>query len=181
MGFADPGHRSTATHQVLKPQPSVARLANAVGMAIAEAHLAAEFNRPGHDVVDHYTYAIVTDGDLMEGITSEAASLTGTMGLGKLIFLYDSNRISIEGSTEVAFTEDVAARFAAYNWHVQDVADGNDVEALSAAIDAAKADPRPSLIVCHTIIGYGLPTRRAAPPCMVHLPAGKNSIRQRPR
>ena len=133
--------------------------ANAVGMAIAEAHLAAEFNRPGHDVVDHYTYAIVTDGDLMEGITSEAASLTGTMGLGKLIFLYDSNRISIEGSTEVAFTEDVAARFAAYNWHVQDVADGNDVEALSAAIDAAKADPRPSLSVCHTIIGYGLPTK----------------------
>jgi transketolase len=133
---------------------------NGVGMAIAEAHLAAEFNEPGHEVVNHYVYAIVTDGDLMEGITSEAASLAGHQKLGKLIYLYDDNRISIDGSTEIAFTEDRAARFKAYNWHVEHVADGNDVDAIDAAIKAAKQDPRPSLIVCRTHIGYGLPTRQ---------------------
>jgi transketolase len=134
--------------------------ANGVGMAIAEAHLAAEFNRPGFNVVDHNVYAIVTDGDLMEGVTSEAASLAGHLKLGKLIYLYDDNRISIDGSTELAFTEDRGARFTCYGWHVQYVADGNDVEAIDAAIHIAKADPRPSLIVCRTHIGYGLPTRQ---------------------
>ncbi len=134
--------------------------ANGVGMAIAEAHLAAEFNEPGHVVVNHYVYAIVTDGDLMEGITSEAASLAGHLKLGKLIYLYDDNRISIDGSTEIAFTEDRAARFAAYDWQVLHVEDGNDVEAIDAAIQSAKKDPRPSLIVCRTHIGYGLPTRQ---------------------
>lgn len=134
--------------------------ANGVGMAIAEAHLAATFNRPGHVLVDHFVYAIVTDGDLMEGITAEAASLAGHLRLGKLIYLYDDNRISIDGSTDLAFTEDRVARFAAYGWHVQHVADGNDVEAIDAAIRAAKADPRPSLIVCRTIIGYGAPTKQ---------------------
>jgi transketolase len=132
---------------------------NGVGMAIAEAHLAAEFNSPQHKIVDHYTYAIVTDGDLMEGITSEAASLAGHLQLGKLIYLYDDNHISIEGSTDVAFTEDRLARFAAYGWHTQTVEDGNDVDAIDAAIEAAKADPRPSIIACRTTIGFGLPNR----------------------
>lgn len=133
---------------------------NGVGMAIAEAHLASEFNRTGHNVVDHYVYAIVTDGDLMEGITSEAASMAGHLGLGKLIYLYDDNRISIDGSTELSFTEDRAARFGAYGWHVTTDIDGNDVQAIDAAIGAAKEDPRPSIIVCRTHIGYGLPTRQ---------------------
>lgn len=134
--------------------------ANAIGMAMAETHLAAEFNRPGHSIVDHYTYAIVTDGDMMEGVTSEAASLAGHLQLGKLIFFYDDNRITIDGSTDLAFTEDRAARFAAYGWHVSHVQDGNDVPAVDAAIEAAKKDPRPSLIICRTHIGYGLPTRQ---------------------
>lgn len=130
-----------------------------VGMAIAEAHLAAEFNESDINLIDHYTYGIVTDGDLMEGISSEAASLAGTLKLGKLIYLYDSNRITIEGSTDLAFTEDVAKRFEAYDWHVQTVENGHDVEAIDQAIELAKKDPRPSLIICKTIIGYGLPTR----------------------
>ncbi len=134
--------------------------ANGVGMAIAEAHLAAEFNEPGSQVIDHHVYAIVTDGDLMEGITSEAASLAGHLRLGKLIYLYDDNHISIDGPTGIAFTEDRAARFAAYGWQVLRVKDGNDVEEVDAAILEAKADPRPSLIVCHTTIGFGLPTRQ---------------------
>ncbi len=133
--------------------------ANGVGMAIAEAHLAAEFNRETYDVVNHYTYAIVTDGDLMEGISGEAASLAGHLKLGKLIYLYDDNRISIEGSTEVAFTEDRGKRFEAYGWHVQYVNDGNDIEAIDAAINTAKTDDRPSLIICRTTIGYGLPNK----------------------
>jgi transketolase len=134
--------------------------ANGVGMAIAQAHLAAEFNRPGFDVVNHYIYGIVTDGDLMEGVASEAASLAGHLQLGKIIYLYDDNRISIEGSTDLAFTEDRAARFEAYGWQVLKVADGNNVPAVNAAISKAKADPRPSLIVCRTHIGFGLPTRQ---------------------
>ncbi len=134
--------------------------ANGVGMAIAEAHLAAEFNRPGYPIVDHYVYAIVTDGDLMEGVASEAASLAGHLRLGKLIYLYDDNHISIDGPTELAFTEDRARRFEAYGWHVQKIADGNDVEAVHAAIRRAKRDLRPSIIMCRTKIGFGLPTRQ---------------------
>jgi transketolase len=133
--------------------------ANGVGMAMAEAHLAKVYNRPGHSIIDHTTYAIVTDGDLMEGVASEAASLAGHLRLGKLIYLYDDNRISIEGSTEIAFTEDRGKRFEAYGWHVQKIADGLDVEAIDQAIQAAKQDPRPSLIIVPNIIGYGLPTR----------------------
>ncbi len=133
--------------------------ANGVGMAMAEAHLAATFNRPGHNLIDHTVYAIVTDGDLMEGVSAEAASLAGHLQLGKLIYLYDDNRISIEGSTDLTFTEDRAKRFEAYGWHVQHVDDGQDVESIDRAITAAKADPRPSLIVVRTTIGYGLPTR----------------------
>jgi len=132
---------------------------NGVGMAIAEAHLAKVYNRPGHEIIDHYTYAIVTDGDLMEGVASEAASLAGHLKLGKLIYLYDDNHISIEGSTDIAFTEDRAKRFEAYGWHVQIVEDGLSVDAIDDAIKMAKHDPRPSIIMVRTIIGYGLPTR----------------------
>ena len=131
---------------------------NGVGMAIAEANLAASFNQTGFDIIDHYTYAIVTDGDLMEGVSSEAASLAGHLGLGKLIYLYDDNHITIDGSTQLAFTEDRGARFKAYGWHVIKVEDGNDVEAVDQAIRSAKNDPRPSLIMCRTQIGFGLPT-----------------------
>ncbi|MEN8242624.1 MAG: transketolase, partial [Chloroflexota bacterium] len=134
-------------------------LSNAVGMAIAESHLAARYNRDGVKLIDHYIYAIVTDGDLMEGVASEAASLAGHLKLGKLIFVYDDNKISIDGSTEIAFTEDRMARFEAYGWHVQTVADGNDIDALDKAISAAKLDPRPSIIAAKTQIGFGLPTK----------------------
>jgi transketolase len=132
--------------------------ANGVGMAIAEAHLAAEFNRPGHTIVDHYVYAIVTDGDLMEGVASEAASLAGHLKLGKLIYFYDDNRISIDGSTNLAFTEDRAKRFEAYGWHISFVDDPYDIEALTAAVKNAKLDERPSLIIVRTTIGHGLPS-----------------------
>jgi transketolase len=137
--------------------------ANGVGMAIAARHLAAEFNRPDYALFDPFIYAIVTDGDLMEGVTSEAASLAGHLRLGNLIYLYDDNRISIEGSTEIAFTEDRAMRFQAYDWQVLQVADGNDVTAIDQAIQLAKQDPRPSLIICRTHIGFGLPTRQDTP------------------
>lgn len=131
-----------------------------VGMAIATEHLAAMYNRDGFTIFDHYIYSIVSDGDLMEGVSSEAASLAGHLNLGRLIYFYDDNRISIDGSTDLTFTEDRAARFRAYDWHVLHVPDGNDVEVVDQAINAAKADPRPSLIICQTHIGYGLPTKQ---------------------
>ena len=135
--------------------------ANGVGMAIAERHLASVFNRPGHEIVNHFTYGIVSDGDLMEGISHEAASLAGHLGLGKLIYLYDDNHISIEGSTEIAFTEDRLKRFEAYGWHVQQVTDGNDLEQLSTAIAAARDETRrPSFIAVRTHIGYGSPNKQ---------------------
>lgn len=134
--------------------------ANGVGMAIAERMLADRFNRDGFNVVDHYTYGICSDGDLMEGISSEAASLAGHLSLGKLVYLYDSNHITIDGSTDLAFTEDVGRRFEAYGWHVQHVDDGNDLDALSAAIEAGRTDPRPSLIAVSTHIGYGAPNKQ---------------------
>jgi transketolase len=130
-------------------------------MAIAEHHLASVFNRPGREIVNHFTYGIVSDGDLMEGISHEAASLAGHLGLGKLIYLYDDNHISIEGSTDIAFTEDRLKRFAAYGWHVQQVTDGNDLEQLSAAITAAREETRrPSFIAVRTHIGYGSPNKQ---------------------
>ncbi len=133
---------------------------NGVGMAIAERFLSAHFNRPGHEIVDYRIFAIVSDGDLMEGVTSEAASLAGHLGLGNLIYLYDDNHISIEGNTELAFTEDVAARFAAYRWHVQRV-DGNDVKAIHQAIETAiNEKERPSLICCRTHLAYGSPNKQ---------------------
>jgi transketolase len=135
-------------------------ISNAVGMAMAEAHLAARFNRPDHAVVDHYTYAIASDGDMMEGVASEACSLAGHLKLGKLIVLYTDNHISIEGDTALAFTENVGLRFDAYGWHVQRVNDGNDLGAIEAAIRGAqRVKDRPSLIICRTIIGYGSPNR----------------------
>src|ERR1017187_4526335 len=132
--------------------------AMAVGMAIAEKHLASIYNRPGFAVVDHHTYGLLGDGDLMEGISHEAASLAGTLGLGKLIFFYDDNLISLDGPTELSFTEDVLKRFEAYHWHVQRVVDGNDLKAIEAAIENAKAETsRPSFIAVRTVIGYGSP------------------------
>ena len=132
--------------------------AMAVGMAIAEKHLAATYNRPSFDVVDHRTYVLCGDGDLMEGISHEAASLAGTLGLGKLIVLYDDNLISLDGPTRWSFTENVEERFEAYNWHVQRVTDGNDLDAIEAAIAAAQAETgKPSLIAVRTVIGYGSP------------------------
>lgn len=144
-------------------------LSNAVGLAMAEAHLAARYNvppepaegRPGHTIIDHYTYVIASDGDLMEGVASEACSLAGHLGLGKLIVLYDDNRISLAGSTSITYTEDAGKRFEAYGWQVQTVSDGNDVDALTAALTAARSETaRPSLIRVHTIIGYGAPHKQ---------------------
>ena len=133
-------------------------IAMAVGMAMAEKHLAAVYNRPGFEVVDHHTYAMLGDGDLMEGVSHEAASLAGTLGLGKLIFLYDDNLISLDGPTDLSYTEDALERFEAYHWHVQRVKDGNDLAAIKAAIAAAKAETgRPSIIAVRTVIGYGSP------------------------
>jgi transketolase len=131
-----------------------------VGMALAAERLAAMYNRDGFPIVDHHIYAIVSDGDLMEGLSHEAASLAGHFRLGRLIYLYDDNRITIDGSTDLTYTEDRAARFRAYDWHVLDVEDANDVSAVSEAIAAAKTDPRPSLIICRTHIGFGLPTKQ---------------------
>jgi transketolase len=131
--------------------------ATGVGMAIAQAHLAAEF---GPELFDTYIYGLVTDGDLMEGISSEAASLAGHLQLGRLIYLYDDNHISIDGTTDLAFSEDRAARFGAYHWHVQQIEDGNDIEAVDRALQAAKADPWPSLIACRTHIGFGAPHKQ---------------------
>ena len=134
--------------------------AHGVGMAIAERWLAEHYNRPGHEIVDHYTYAIVSDGDLQEGVSSEAASLAGTLRLRKLIYLYDDNDVSIEGNTDIAFAENVAQRFQAYGWHVTGPIDGMDTTSVSTAIRKARAQTsRPSLIICRTIIGYGSPNK----------------------
>ena len=134
--------------------------AHGVGMAVAERWLADHYNRPDHEIVDHYTYAIVSDGDLQEGVASEAASLAGTLRLGKLIYLYDDNDISIEGNTNIAFAENVAQRFQAYGWHVVGPIDGMDPQSVDSAIRLAQAETgRPSLIICGTVIGYGSPNK----------------------
>ena len=136
-------------------------LANGVGMAIAEVALAARFNRPGHQIVDHYTYVLVSDGDLEEGISSESGSIAGHQHLGKLIVLYADNHITIEGSTELTFTEDRMARFAAFGWHVQRVEQSNDVETIALALEnARKETDRPSLIAVRTHIGFGSPHKQ---------------------
>jgi transketolase len=134
---------------------------NGVGMAIAEAYLAARYNRPGFEIVNHFTYGIVSDGDLMEGVAAEAASLAGHLKLGKLIYVYDNNHISLAASTDLTFTEDCAKRFEAYGWHAQTVKDGNDLDAIDHALRAAQAETaRPSLILARTHIGYGSPGKQ---------------------
>jgi transketolase len=160
-GSLTPGHPESELSPDLETTtgPLGQGFANGVGMAIGAEYLAAYFNRPGHNLFDYYVYAIVSDGDLMEGVASEAASLAGHLKLGRLIYLYDDNSISIDGSTEFAFTEDRANRFEAYNWHVQTVHDGNDLVAIEEAIKAAQADPRPSIICVKTVIGYGSPNK----------------------
>jgi transketolase len=140
--------------------PLGAGAGNAVGFALAEAFLAKYFNRDGYNIVDHYTYALVSDGDLMEGVAAEAASLAGHWGLGKLIYLYDDNKITLDGKASMTFTEDVAARFRSYGWHTIDVEDGNNVEIISAAIAEARTQvDQPTLISIHTTIGYGSPNK----------------------
>ncbi|MGH8398633.1 MAG: transketolase, partial [Gammaproteobacteria bacterium] len=134
---------------------------NGVGMAMAEAHLAARYNRDDFEVINHYTYGIVSDGDLMEGIASEAASLAGHLQLGKLIYLYDDNYVTLSAGTDITFTEDRAQRFAAYGWHIQSLEDGNDLAAVAGALDVARAETkRPSLILARTHLGYGSPNKQ---------------------
>jgi len=160
-GSATPGHPEAGHTPGVEVTtgPLGAGFSMAVGMAIAETWLAARFNRPGHTIVGHHTYGICSDGDLMEGVASEAASLAGTLKLGKLIFLYDDNRVTIDGATDLTFTENVGARFEAYGWQVLQ-ASGEDLEALTAAIDAARADSsRPSLIMVRTRLGEGSPNK----------------------
>jgi transketolase len=140
-------------------------ITNAVGMALAEKTLAAQFNKDGHDIVDHYTYAFMGDGCLMEGISHEACSLAGTLGLGKLITFWDDNGISIDGEVEGWFSDDTPKRFEAYGWHVIPAVDGHDSDAINAAIEAAKADPRPTLICTKTIIGFGSPNKSGSHDC----------------
>ena len=162
-GSKTPGHPETFETPGVEVTtgPLGAGISNAVGLAIAESHLAAKFNKPGSTLVDHYTYVIMGDGCNQEGVASEAASLAGHLKLGKLIALYDDNNITIDGRTDVSFTEDVLKRYEAYGWHVQHVADGNtDVEAIAKAIEAAKAvTDRPSIIKVTTTIGYGSPNK----------------------
>ena len=136
---------------------------NGVGMAIGQRYQSSRFNRPGHEVIDHYIYAIAGDGDMMEGISSEAASLAGNLKLGRLIYFYDDNNITIEGNTSLAFSENVGGRFESYGWHVQHVADINDLDALDQAIDTAKAETeKPSLIIVKSKIGYGSPHKQGS-------------------
>ncbi|MCK0753055.1 transketolase [Chromohalobacter japonicus] len=162
-------HSKTAGHPELGYAPGIETttgplgqgLANAVGMAIAERTLAAQYNRPGHAIVDHYTYVFVGDGCLMEGISHEVSSLAGTQGLGKLIAFYDANGISIDGEVDGWFTDDTAKRFEAYGWHVVPNVDGHDPEAVKAAIELARTnDDKPSMIICKTIIGFGAPNKQ---------------------
>ena len=162
-GSKTPGHpeRGRTVGVEVATGPLGQGFSNGVGMAIAEAWLAARYNRPGHTIVDHHIYAICGDGDLMEGVTQEAASLAGHLRLGKLVYLYDQNHISLSGGTDMTFTEDVAERFDGYGWHTRTVADGNDTEDIAKAIaEARNEDRRPSLILVRTHIGYGSPKKQ---------------------
>jgi len=162
MGSKTPGHPEYGMTPGVETTtgPLGQGFGTGIGMAMAEHFLGATFNKEGHKVVDHYTYAIVSDGDLMEGISHESASMAGHMGLGKLIYLYDSNRISIEGSTDITFTEDVSKRFEAYNWHVIEI-DGHDHDQITEAIEKAReVTDKPSLVVCKTHIGFGSPNKQ---------------------
>ncbi len=162
LGSKTPGHpeRGLTPGVEVTTGPLGQGFANGVGLALAEKILANEFNRPGYEIVDHRTFAIISDGDLEEGVASEAASLAGTLGLGKIVYLYDDNEISIEGDTDIAFREDVAARFRAYGWHVTEPVDGNDLAAIATAIQQGVDETaKPSLVVVHTTIGYGSPNK----------------------
>lgn len=161
LGSKTPGHpeRGDTPGVEVTTGPLGQGFANGVGLAMAEAFLAARYNRPGHEIVDHYTYGIVSDGDLMEGVAAEAASLAGHLKLGKIIYLYDQNHISLAGTTDITFTEDVEGRFRAYGWHTLSI-DGMDPAAVRAAIEEARTETeRPSLILCRTIIGFGSPNK----------------------
>jgi transketolase len=165
LGSRTPGHpeRGLVPGVETTTGPLGQGFANGIGMAIAEAHLAARYNRPGHDIVNHYTYALVSDGDLMEGLAYEAASLAGHLRLGKLIYLYDDNRISLAASTDISFSEDRARRFEACGWHTITVEDGNDLESIEHAIRSAQAESRrPSLILVRTQIGFGSPHKQGS-------------------
>jgi len=162
-GSSTPGHpeRGLTPGVEVTTGPLGQGFANGVGMAMAEANLAARYNRPGLDVINHYTYGLVSDGDLMEGIASEAASLAGHLQLGKLIYLYDDNQVTLSAGTDITFTEERQRRFDAYGWHTQMVADGNDLAAIGAALEAARSDTgRPSLILVRTHLGYGSPNKQ---------------------
>jgi transketolase len=163
LGSRTPGHpeRGWVPGVETTTGPLGQGFANGVGMAVAEAYLAARYNRPGHEIVNHYTYSIVSDGDLMEGVGSEAASLAGNLKLGKLIYLYDDNRICLAGTTSLSFSEDRSRRFEAYGWHTISVDDGNDLESIDRAVRAAQAETgRPSLVLVRTHIGYGSPHKQ---------------------
>lgn len=165
LGSITPGHPEYGHTKGIETTtgPLGQGIGNAVGMAIAETHMATHFNKPGFEIIDHYTYALGGDGCFMEGITSEASSLAGTLELGKLIVMYDSNNISIEGSTDLAFKEDVGKRYEAYGWQVIKVQDGNDLNSISKAIDDAKAETKkPSLLIIKTKIGYGCPAKEGS-------------------
>ena len=162
-GSITPGHpeRGLTPGVEVTTGPLGQGFGNGVGMAIAEAHLAACYNRAGFDIIDHFTYAIVSDGDLMEGVASEAASLAGHLKLGKLIYLYDDNQVTLSAGTDITFTEDRARRFEAYGWHTRSVGDGNDLVAIDEALRAARAETtRPSLILVRTHLGYGSPDKQ---------------------
>ena len=162
-GSVTPGHpeRGVTSGVETTTGPLGQGFGNGVGLAMAEAHLAACYNRPGAEIVNHFTYGIVSDGDLMEGVSSEAASLAGHLKLGKLIYLYDDNRVTLSAGTDITFTEDRARRFEAYGWHVQSVADGNNLAAIDEALSAARAETQcPSLILARTHIGYGAPDKQ---------------------
>jgi len=162
-GSTTPGHpeRGLVPGVEATTGPLGQGISTAVGMAMAEAHLAARFNRPGNPMIDHRTYVIASDGDLMEGVSAEACSLAGHLGLGKLIVLFDDNRVSLAGATSLTFTEDVKKRFQAYDWHVQGVEDGNDLTSIDLAIQSAcQESARPSLICVRTVLGYGAPTKQ---------------------
>jgi transketolase len=162
-GSKTPGHpeRGHTVGVEVATGPLGQGFGNAVGMAIAEAWFAARFNRPGHKIIDHHTYSICGDGDLMEGVSQEAASVAGHLRLGKLIFLYDQNHISLAGETSLTFTEDVGKRFEAYGWHTRHVHDGNDTEEVAKALEEARAEERrPSIILVRTHIGYGSPKKQ---------------------
>jgi transketolase len=162
-GSVTPGHPES--HRTVGVEASTGPLGqgvgNALGMAIGEAHLAARYNRPGHAIFEHFTYVLASDGDMMEGVQSEAASLAGHLGLGRLIVLYDNNHVTLSATTPIAFTEDVAARYRAYGWHVQEIDSGNDLDGIERAIRTAKdVRDRPSLISVKTVLGYGAPDKQ---------------------